>query len=942
MIKKSIVPLCLAAFFMLFLFPFYVFSNETGKIQGRVVDKSRESLPGVRIEAKSPNLQGTRTVITTEEGTFQFPLLPVGQYTLTYNLGGFNPLIQEKVIVHLGQVTTIKATMQLSEIKEEIIVIAPTPLVDITSTDTSYHITSDDLTKIPVQNRTIVDAIKFAPGITGVRADTRRGTSTQGQPSFRGEGEEGNNWVVDGLSISGVRLKNSGMHINYDSLDEIQVISDPFSPEFGSAYGGVINMVTKSGSNKYSGEFSLVFSDKNLQAERMDQLSVVSEPDKFSNYNAYFNLGGPLVKDKLWFFISNNFFADSTQTRDNNIDYLSIPGGKLSLQHNNIFAKLSYAITNNHNIALTTIFHTSLGQKGGNGIPALFEEKRFSDFIFRVNYKGIINASTLVEAGLGHVKRDSSIEPVDQDLGPAQYFIEDLARSLNNSYGNITDDTNRTDFNIKLTKFLDTTSFGFHEFNLGFEYYSLSSEFAVDFTGKDEDLFPNDGFDRGTRYSFSSWEEGRRTPTYYREYGVFDFINSASGIGLFVKDKITINRLTLMLGIRSQTQLCLDNNQKKLWSWGIGDFFSPRLSLSFDITGDGNNVLKLGFGRFSDLITTMPLGLLNSGAGLTFRMYKWTGPSNPNQSQMEDITNWAFKSEQKTQPFEIADNLKPNFLTRFLIEFDRKIGQKWAVITRYVQTNATDLLEVLAVLDIAAQNYKFLYDNFEYKRRNYRGLEFELRGSFGDKFYLNASYSLASARGTNPGQSETGSWSQEEGSTNYMGLFGNHIFIPNLPEFKDLKDQYDILLGGLGGRGIGDEGWYGKLPYSVDHNFKINTVYFASYGFVLSSAVEWISGYYWEKLGYVPFFDGFYAFPEGRGSRTTPSHFFVDLGIEKAFNLGSIGLPQTMSLNLRIDILNILNSQRPISYVKEDIPIFGQIWGRQQPRQARVQIILKW
>ena len=939
MLKKSLLRLCLVLFF---LYPFLGFSSETGKIQGRVVDLEGESLPGVSIEAKSPNLQGTRTAVTNQEGDFQFPLLPVGKYTLTYNLGGFNPLVQENVIVRLGQVTSIKATMQLSEIKEEIIVTAPTPLVDVTSTDTSYHITSEDLSKVPVQNRTVVDVIKSTPGITGIRTNTRRGTATQGQPSFRGEGEEGNNWVVDGLSISGVRLKNSGMHINYDSLDEIQVISDPFSPEYGSAYGGIINMVTKSGSNKYSGEFSLVFMDKGLQAERMDQLSVVSEPDKFSNYNFYFNLGGPIIKDKLWFFISNNFFTDSFQTRDNTIDYLSIPGGTLSSQHNNIFAKLSYAVTSNHNIALTTIFHSSLGQKGGIGIPELFEEKRFTDIIFRINYKGILNDSTLLEAGIGHVNRDSTFEPTDKDLGPAQYFIEDLARSVNNSYGNVTDDSQRTDFNIKLTKFWDTQSFGHHEFNLGFEYYSLSSVFAVDFTGKDEDLFPGNGFDSGTRYSFSSWEEGRRTPTYYREYGVFDFINSANGIGLFIKDKITSGRFTFMLGFRSQTQLCLDHNNEKLWSWGLGDFFSPRLSLSIDLTGDGNNVLKLGYGRFSDLITTMPLGLLNSGAGLTFRVYRWSGPSNPNQSQIEDTSNWTFSNEQKTQPFEIADNLKPNFLTRFLVEFDRKIGRNWAVIGRYVHTNAKDLLEVLAVLDITAQNYKFLYDNFEHKRRDYNGFELELRGKIGEKFHLNASYSLASAKGTNPGQSETGSWSQEEGNTNYMGLFGNHIFIPDLPEYRDLKEEYDILLGGLGGRGIGDEGWYGKLPYSVDHNVKFNTIYFAPYGVVLSLAAEWISGYYWEKMGYVPFFEGYYAFPEGRGSRTSPGHSFVDLGIEKGFSLGSIGLPESLTVDLRIDILNILNSQRAVSYVKEDIPSFGEIWGRQQPRQARIQIRIRW
>jgi hypothetical protein len=939
MLKKSTVFVWLVIFIAL---SGSLSATETGEIQGRVVDENGEVLPGVEIVAKSPHLQGTRTVISSAKGNFLLPLLPVGQYTLSFELEGFRPLVEENVIVRLGQRTEVKATLQLSPIAEEVVVTAPTPLIDKSSIDTSYHITSDDLSKVPVQNRNIVDITKLVPGVTGVRANTRHGTAAQGQPSFRGEGEEGNNWIVDGLSISGVRLKNSGMHISFDSLDEIQIISDPFSPEFGAAYGGIINMVTKSGGNDLSGEFSLVFMDKGLQAARQDQLSIVSDFDKFSNYNYYFNLGGPVFKDKLWFFFSNNFFLDSYETQQNTVGYLLVPEGRLTQQQNNVFAKLSYALSENHNLSLTSIFNTSLGQKGGTGIPELYEEKNFSDTIFRLNYKGILDSSTFVEAGMGYVKRNLFTTPTDGDLGPAQYFIEDLAQSLNNSYGDVTDDTRRLDFSAKLTKFVDTLDLGRHEINLGFEYYFFSSDFLVDFSGKDEDLFPNDGFDSGTRYSFSSWDEGERTPTYFREYGDFNFINAAGGIGLFFKDKITVNRFSFMLGLRSQTQICLDHNNEKLWSWGIGDFLSPRFSFSYDISGNGNNVLKIGFGRFSDLITTMPLGLFNSGAGLTFRMYKWTGPENPESAQISDTGNWKIESEQKTQPFEVAEDLKPNFLTRFLVEFDRRLGKNWAVIARYVRTSAKDLLEVLAVIDIQSGSYKFLYDNFEHKRRNYQGLELELRGKVGERFFLNASYSHSSAKGTNPGQSETGSWSQEEGSTNYLGLFGNHIYIPDLPESKELKEQYDFLLGGLGGRGIGDEGWYGKLPYSVDHNFKLNTIYIAPFGVALSAVIEWISGYHWEKLGYVPYFDGYYAFPEGRGTRETPAHFFFDLGLEKGFGLGPIGLPDSMSLDFRVDILNLFNSQRPISFVKEDIAIFGEVWGRQQPRQARVMVKLKW
>jgi hypothetical protein len=929
-------------FLMFYLFlASYLLATETGEIQGKVVDETGEELPGVEITIRGPNLQGERAVLSTPNGDFYFPLLPIGKYTLTFRLEGFIPLVQENVIVRLGRVTRLSATMRLSEIQEQVVVTADTPLIDKTSIDTSFYLSSEDLEKMPSQNRTVVDAVKFAPGVSGVRMNTRRGVAIEGQPSIRGEGEEGNNWILDGLSVSGVRLRGSGMPLNYDSIDEIQVISDAFSPEYGTAPGGIINMVTKSGSNDFSGEFSLVFLDKYLQADRHDQLAVVSEADQFSNANWYLNLGGPVVKDKIWFFVSENLYTDTIETREDTVDYLNVPGGTLSTKRNNFFAKLSYALNVNHNLSLTTSFNTSLGQDGGVGIPELHEKNTFSDLLFRFNYRGILNATTFIESGLGWVKRESLIEPLDGNLGPAQYYIEDLGRNINNSYGNVIDDSSRMDFNVKFTKYFDTETFGHHEIKLGFEYYAFSSQFVVDFTGNDEDLFPGNGFDAGTKYYWESWDEGQRTPTFFYEYGVFDMSNSSDGIGFFIADKATFGRFTVMLGLRSQTQKTLDDNKEKLWSWSVADFLSPRLSLSVDITGDGVNVLKIGWGRFADTITTMPLGFFNTGAGLTFRTYRWQGVENPSERELHDPAYWEFENEQLLQAFEISSQLKPNFLTRYLIEFDRRLGKDWAVMVRYVRTSANDLLEVLALLDLETL-YKYLYDNYEDKRRNYQGFEFEVNGKIGTRLFLNASYSHSSAKGTNPGQTEYGSWNQEEGSTNYLGLFGNHLFVPDIPELKEIKDYVDRVLGGLGGRGIGDEGWYGKLPYSIDHDLKINLVYLAPYDFSFSAAFEYISGYYWEKMGYVPYFGGYYSYPETRGTRKTPAHTYLDLGVEKRFGLGGIKLPQRIALTLRLDVFNLLNSQRPISYVKEDIPIFGEVWGRQQPRQARILIKLSW
>jgi hypothetical protein len=141
----------------------------------------------------------------------------------------------------------------------------------------------------------------------------------------------------------------------------------------------------------------------------------------------------------------------------------------------------------------------------------------------------------------------------------------------------------------------------------------------------------------------------------------------------------------------------------------------------------------------------------------------------------------------------------------------------------------------------------------------------------------------------------------------------------------------------LGGRGVGEEGWFGNLPYSADHVVKLNANWQAPWGVSVSMAYEYLSGYYWEKVGYVPYFGVYFNFPEGRGSRKTPAHSYLDMGLEK-----SVKLSGQMAVALRLDIFNLLNSQQPISYVQEDTTLFGTVWGRQQPRSARVMLRLLW
>jgi hypothetical protein len=229
---------------------------------------------------------------------------------------------------------------------------------------------------------------------------------------------------------------------------------------------------------------------------------------------------------------------------------------------------------------------------------------------------------------------------------------------------------------------------------------------------------------------------------------------------------------------------------------------------------------------------------------------------------------------------------------------------------------------------------KMVIANFELKRRNYRALEVELNGRIPDRLTLNGSYTWSQSKGTNPGDFfEPSTWDFFGGGLYDASVFGQH---PLMPEGAVNKALYDQIYAGLGGVGIGDEGWYGFLPYSVDHVAKLSGTYIAPYGIYLSTFVEYLSGYHWEKRGWSDF-GGYGTFPEGRGGRTTPPHMYVDLAVEKDFLLG-----RGLALGLGVNAYNILNSQRPVSFIQQDNSLFGQVWARQLPRWTQIKATLKF
>jgi hypothetical protein len=284
----------------------------------------------------------------------------------------------------------------------------------------------------------------------------------------------------------------------------------------------------------------------------------------------------------------------------------------------------------------------------------------------------------------------------------------------------------------------------------------------------------------------------------------------------------------------------------------------------------------------------------------------------------------------------VDPNLKSNKVNKFLLEFDRQLWTNWALKVRGIFSRSRNLIEDIGLYDPGtASEYKYLLTNFELKRRDYRALEIELEGKISGRILLNASYTWSQAKGTNSGNSyELITWTGGTWGWYDSTVFGDR---PMMPQGAANKALYDQIYTGLGGRGFGDEGWYGFLPYSVDHVVKLSGTYFAPFGFNFSANCEYLSGYHWEKKGWSEGYYDWDIFIEGRGVRTTPPHAYVDLLIQKDFRLRG-----GVILGLGVNVYNLMNSQRPVSFVKEDSSLFGQVWARQIPRWTKFNATLRF
>ena len=271
--------------------------RQTGTLRGTAQDSTAAVLPGVTVTVTSDALQGSRTTVTDLNGNYEIIGLPPGQYTASFALQGFTS-VDAPVTVPLGRMAEVNVSMQVGAVAEviQVIAVVPTPLA---TTETSQNIIYDEINHLPM-GRTVHLIAELAPGLTNNTPNLR-------QVAINGAFAYETVYLIDGVDINDNLFGSPNDLFIEDAIEETQVLTSGISAEYGRFAGGVINVVTKSGGNRFSGSFrtNLYRPDWTARTPFEKENDTERTGNLKDNTTYETTVGGPIVQDRLWFFYAN-------------------------------------------------------------------------------------------------------------------------------------------------------------------------------------------------------------------------------------------------------------------------------------------------------------------------------------------------------------------------------------------------------------------------------------------------------------------------------------------------------------------------------------------------------------------------------------------------------------------------------------------------------------
>ena len=949
-------------------------AGETGSIRGHVDDDGGLAVPGATIVLSGPGIAGEMSVESDENGDFRMLNVPPGTHAMKVIKSGLAPT-SLRVTVRLDETAFAPVVLAVSG-GADVIVEQVLPVIDATRSAVSTELSAATLANLPV-GRSYQDAVNIVPGVSG-RVDTQNGGPSNGNPSVRGEGQYGNNYLLDGISTRDPATKTFGTNVNFDAISDIQVYTDGAPAEFGQSTGMLVNVVTKDGGDEHhgailyrqgfsagsgtSGVADLTDSNGNgIYSEEIEK-----EKRSFLQENIAFSAGGPIVKEKVWYFAAIDFSTSSTQYEGMTVKYqpTTLDG----------FAKVTFFAS--PNVTFKAQFAGSFTDIQNYQTSALFTPEAQSvyhsdDYSPLLSVEWRPGPTTVWDLEALYQNGHVNVSPTSDDIDAYQLYDADSGQYLNNFDQYDLNQRGRVGVSLKLTQLVDNF-LGDHKFKLGGEFWRVTDTRDLRFTGAGESDYielgadtPDDTSDDGTgvQYTRGTAEDG----TYYaceaadhsdclakEEYKSVGAIGHVGLISSFFlqDDWVPAKFLTMNVGIRADHEQLLQNEGAEIVnSWMI----APRLGAAWDVTHDSKTLVSANAGRYFDVAGNgfadwgdtrsafVFAQYVQNGDGTYTNIYTQDPEANPliycNDPSLDDYQNTlatggAGEFDAWLQRSYLENNvcngpLRPYHMDKFAVGLKRELFPLFAVGVRGILSKTVDLPE-----DVDFDLDNWVITNPESKFRDYKALEFTAEKKFDSHWQLLASWTISESKGTNPGQFELPSGGSTGSNGNEVGVYLDDIN-SQATRTTFFDAGYGWLVDGLSGLGTlsDDAGYYGYLPYHSLHSVKLNGSYTFNFGTTVGLVYEFSSGQAWQKRGYVALYQDYFSMPEGRGTRFTPPTNYVDFRVAHKFSL-----PKERGVEISVDVFNLFDFETPITYYENDNESFGLVLYRQEPRSIEAAV----
>jgi len=887
--------------------------EQAGAVRGRTSSSDGVALPGVTITVASPALQGTRSTVSDINGVYSIPGLPAGDYTVRLELQGF-ATIERRVAVPLGSAAVVDQTLGLAKVAERVDVVAPAS--NAASAPAGAFNTRTDTARLLPMGRTPFSFAELSPGLTD-------NTPNQNQVTIGGGLAYDNVFLVDGVDVNdNVFGQPNGLFIE-EGIQEVQVLTSGISAEYGRFGGGVVNVITRSGGNLFSGAFRTNLSNSAWSAETpFERSKNVTRASKLSpTYEAI--AGGPLVHDRLWYF--GGVRAERTTTSN----LLPQTGIAYAGENDNTRYEGKLTGTIRPGQTLQGTFIDNRTQQYAVSHPSSIDPRALTH-PETVNRLGVATwRGTIANRAFATAQYSEKYWQVRNNGGTSQDIIESpfltrgttsgVPASLEYSapYFDSTDPDGRHNrqATASLSYLLGGRGVGSHELKSGVEYfvstretgnsqtstgYIFQTDYKLDAAGKP-------AYDANGRLIPVFTTNTSRLATWMPARGAAIDITTAS---FFASDRWSVGpRLTLDLGLRYEHV----GTEADLQSQPVhASALTPRLGASYALTGDGRTVVSATYAHYSGTYNDVQFSR-NSSAGNADRITStYTGPSGEglgfaagmNPANYTTIVSGTFP----TANISFAGDLSSPLTKEATLSLSREFGHGLWARGRFVHRRATDFVEDYITIDngktvVTRNGVNFgtfdnaVYRNSDIPKREYDAFDVQSGWQAGKALALAAQWTI-----------------QARNNGNFEGESANNPAVPSIiadyPEFYVARDypmgrvddfqRHKVRVWATYGLNFGKAGRLDVAPM-----FRYNSARTFSYTATVAMTPIQLAN----NPGYArtPTSQTLYFGERGAGT-------FAGYGLFDLATTYTIPVWKSLSPWMKVEVLNLMNNQKLISW----------------------------